>query len=113
MPKRSNDWGGDLPRPRRSAPCRLPAVKVTRRGLAGSGRGTSPSTRLRPEDLRAVHEQAAALLHSVVPDHPLVDGNKRLGLASLIALYAMNDLRLILTNDEPYELPHRSGEPFH
>jgi death-on-curing protein len=36
-----------------------------------------------------VHEKAAALLHSLARNHPLVDGNKRLALAATIAVYGM------------------------
>ncbi len=50
-----------------------------------------------------VHEKAAALLHSVVRNHALVDGNKRLGLAAVIAFYGVNGRRLTMTNDEAYE----------
>jgi death-on-curing protein len=48
--------------------------------------------------------KAAALLHSVARNHALVDGNKRLALASVIAFYGVNGRRLTLTNDEAYEL---------
>lgn len=51
-----------------------------------------------------VHEKAAALLHSLARTQALVDGNKRLGLASVIAVYGMNGFRLTFTNDEAYEL---------
>ena len=51
-----------------------------------------------------LHEKAAALLHSIVRSHALVDGNKRLGLAAMIAFYGMNGWRLTMTNDEAYEL---------
>ncbi len=51
-----------------------------------------------------IHEKAAALLHSVVRDHALVDGNKRLGLAAVIATYGLNGWRLTMTNDDAYEL---------
>jgi hypothetical protein len=34
----------------------------------------------------------------------LVDGNKRLALAAVIAFYGVNGRRLTLTNDEAYEL---------
>jgi death on curing protein len=51
-----------------------------------------------------LHEKAAALLHSVVRSRALVDGNKRLGLASVIAVYGMNGLRLTFTNDAAYDL---------
>lgn len=52
----------------------------------------------------SVHDKAAALLHSTVRNHALVDGNKRLGLAAVIAFYGTNGHRLTLTNDEAYEL---------
>ena len=48
--------------------------------------------------------KAAALLHSLARNHALVDGNKRLALAGLIAFYGMNGRRLTLTNDDAYEL---------
>lgn len=50
-----------------------------------------------------VHEKAAALLHSIVRNHALVDGNKRLGLAAVIAFYGVNGRRLTMTNDEAYD----------
>ena len=49
-------------------------------------------------------EKAAALLHSLARNHALVDGNKRLALAGLIAFLGMNGHRLRLTNDEAYDL---------
>ena len=48
--------------------------------------------------------KAAALLHSVARNHALIDGNKRLALASIIAFYGLNGRRLILTNDAVYDL---------
>lgn len=48
--------------------------------------------------------KAAALLHSLARNHALVDGNKRLALAATIAFYGINGRRLILTNDEAYDL---------
>jgi death-on-curing protein len=51
----------------------------------------------------SIHEKAAALLHSVVRNHALVDGNKRLGLAAVIATYGLNGWQLTMTNDEAYE----------
>lgn len=51
-----------------------------------------------------VHQKAAALLHSLVQNHPLVDGNKRLGLAATIVFYAVNGWRFEATNDEAYDL---------
>ena len=48
--------------------------------------------------------KAAALLHSLARNHALVDGNKRLALAAVIAFYGVNGRRLTLTNDEAYDL---------
>jgi death on curing protein len=48
--------------------------------------------------------KAAALLHSVARNHALVDGNKRLALAAVIAFYGVNGRRLTLTNDGAYDL---------
>lgn len=49
-------------------------------------------------------EKAAALLHSLARNHPLVDGNKRLALAATLAFLGVNGVRLTLTNDEAYRL---------
>ena len=48
--------------------------------------------------------KAAALLHSIARNHALIDGNKRLALAALIAFYGLNGCRLTLTNDAAYDL---------
>jgi death-on-curing protein len=48
--------------------------------------------------------KAAALLHSLARNHALIDGNKRLALAGVIAFYGFNGRRLTLTNDEAFEL---------
>ena len=48
--------------------------------------------------------KAAALLHSLARNHALVDGNKRLALAGVIAFHGVNGRRFTFTNDEAYEL---------
>ena len=48
--------------------------------------------------------KAAALLHSVARNHALIDGNKRLALAAVVAFYGLNGRRLTLTNDAAYDL---------
>lgn len=48
-------------------------------------------------------EKAAALVHSAVRNHALVDGNKRLGLMLLIVFLGVNGRALTMTNDEAYE----------
>jgi death-on-curing protein len=48
--------------------------------------------------------KAAALLHSIARNHALIDGNKRLALATVLAFCGLNGRRLTLTNDEAYDL---------
>ncbi len=48
--------------------------------------------------------KAAALLHSVVTNHALVDGNKRLGLVAVLLFYGMNGYDLTATEDERVDL---------
>ena len=52
----------------------------------------------------AILEKAGALIHSIARNHALVDGNKRLALASGIAFLGINGLRLTMSNDEAYDL---------
>lgn len=52
----------------------------------------------------SVHAKAAALLHSIARNHALIDGNKRLALAAVLAFCGLNGTRLVLSNDEAYEL---------
>ena len=48
--------------------------------------------------------KAAALLHSIARNHALIDGNKRLALAAVIAFHGLNGRRLTLTNDAAHNL---------
>ena len=48
--------------------------------------------------------KVASLVHSIARNHTLVDGNKRLALASAIAMLGLNGRRLALSNDEVYDL---------
>ena len=48
--------------------------------------------------------KAAALVHSIVTNHALVDGNKRLGLVALRLFVGMNDHDLVATQDEKFDL---------
>jgi death-on-curing protein len=51
-----------------------------------------------------LNAKAAGLLHSIARNHALIDGDKRLALAAVIAFYGLNGRRLTLTNDEAYDL---------
>lgn len=48
--------------------------------------------------------KAAALLHSIARNRALIEGDKRLALAAVIAFYGLNGRRLTLTNGEAYDL---------
>jgi death-on-curing protein len=48
--------------------------------------------------------KAAALLHSLAPNHPLVDGNKRLAWLATYVFLAKNDVVLDPGDDEAYAL---------
>ena len=48
-------------------------------------------------------EKAAALVHSAVRNHALVDGNKRLGLMLLVVFLGVNGVRLHASNDQAYD----------
>jgi len=51
-----------------------------------------------------VQGKAAALLHSLVCNHALVDGNKRLGLLATTVFLHINGLLLDLDDDEAFDL---------
>jgi death-on-curing protein len=73
-------------------------------GLLESALARPRSSAFAKDAYPTIHEKAAALLHSLVRNHALIDGNKRLALAATIAFYGMNGMSLTLTNDEAYEL---------
>lgn len=72
-------------------------------GLLGSA-AARPQTTVRGADAyRSLWEKAAALLQSLVKNHPLVDGNKRLGwLATAVFLEINNVTVTTISNDDVY-----------
>ena len=48
--------------------------------------------------------RAAVLLESIVRNHPLVDGNKRLGWLSTVVVYGLNGVTLEAPDDDAYDL---------
>ena len=73
-------------------------------GLLDSASARPRSTAFGGDAYPSLHDKAAALLHSMARTQPLVDGNKRLALAATIAFHGVNGVRLILSNDEAYDL---------
>jgi death on curing protein len=73
-------------------------------GLMESALARPQATAFGSDAYRDLDAKAAALLHSLARNHALVDGNKRLALAGVIAFYGVNGRRLTLTNDQAYDL---------
>lgn len=79
-------------------------------GKAGlRDRGALESAVARPamtfdgEDLyRDIAAKAAALLHSLVANHPFVDGNKRVGAHAAVVFLSVNDSTFACSPDELY-----------
>lgn len=79
-------------------------VQVRDAGLLESAAARPQATAFGSDAYPDLDSKAAALLHSLARNHALVDGNKRLALAAVIAFYGMNGRRLTLTNDAAYDL---------
>ena len=90
-----------MPRPRRCGDVLSWNIARCKRWSARPSGSTWRATAARSSWLDA---KAAALMHSLARNHALIDGNKRLALAAVIAFYGVNGRRLTLTNDEAYQL---------
>lgn len=53
---------------------------------------------------RGLPAKVAVMLRSLIKNHPLVDGNKRIGMASAFVFLAMNHRLLIASNQEMVDL---------
>lgn len=82
----------------------LGEVAVRDVGLLESALARPAASAFGEDAYPSVQAKAAALLHSIARNHALIDGNKRLALAAVIAFYGLNGKRLTLSNDETYEL---------
>src|SRR6266481_9300544 len=81
-----------------------PDMKIRDLGLLEAALARPQTTAFGADAYPTLDEKAAALLHSLARNHALIDGNKRLALAALIAFYGLNGRRLTLTNDKAYDL---------
>jgi len=81
----------------------LPTMLIKDAGLLESALGRPKASAFGADAYPDLHTKAAALVHSLAKNHALVDGNKRLALAGVIAFYGVNGLRLTMTNDEAYD----------
>ena len=79
-------------------------VAVRDYGLLEAAVTRSQATVFGKDAYPSLDAKAAALLHSLARNHALIDGNKRLALAGVIAFYGLNGRRLTFTNDQAYDL---------
>ena len=74
-------------------------------GLLGSAAARPQTTVFGQDAYPDLIEKAAALLQSIVNNHPLVDGNKRLGWLSTAVFLEINGVAASgIANDEVYDL---------
>lgn len=73
-------------------------------GLLSSALARPRATMYGVEAYPTLHEKAAALLVAVTSNHPLLDGNKRLGWVAVRLFYALNGHELSMPQDEAYDL---------
>jgi death-on-curing protein len=53
---------------------------------------------------RTIYDKAATLLFSMINNHPFLDGNKRMGLATTTVFQMLNGVMLCATKEESVEL---------
>lgn len=74
-------------------------------GLLGAAAARPQTTVFGEDAYPDVWEKAAALLQSIVKNHALVDGNKRLGWLATAVLLELNGIEAVRsTNDDVYDL---------
>jgi death-on-curing protein len=71
-----------------------PDAQVRDWGLLASAAARPQASAFGEDAYPDLVDKAAALLVSLVHNHPLVDGNKRLGWAATVVFLALNDLDL-------------------
>jgi death on curing protein len=79
-----------------------PGFEVRDHGLLEAALARPQTSVFGSDAYPTIEAKAAALVHSIVRNHALVDGNKRLGLSALLAFLGVNGWRLTMSNDEAY-----------
>jgi len=74
-------------------------------GLLGAAAARPQASAFGEDAYPDVWTKAGALLHSIVNNHPLIDGNKRLGWLAASVFLELNDASVrAAANDDVYEL---------
>ncbi len=73
-------------------------------GLLGSALARPHTTIMGADAYLTLEAKAAALLHSLVSNHALVDGNKRIAWHATVVFIGLNGYRLAMTQGQAFEL---------
>lgn len=73
-------------------------------GLLGSAAARPATTVFGEDAYPEFHDKAAALLHSLARNHPLVDGNKRLAWVATRLFYLANERVLDAPENDAFDL---------
>ena len=74
-------------------------------GLLGAAAARPKASAFGEDAYPEIWSKAGALLHSIVSNHPLVDGNKRLGWLATAVFLELNDASVsTAANDDVYDL---------
>ena len=73
-------------------------------GLLDSAAHRPQTSRFGDDAYPAIEEKAAVLLESIVRNHPLIDGNKRLGWIAAVMFLERNRRRVEAPLDDAYDL---------
>ncbi len=86
-----------------------PSVAVRDTGLLAAAAGRPAATFVGQEAYPRVEDKAAALLHSIVRNHALVDGNKRLAWLATYVFLDLNGVLLEAPDDDAFDLVMRAA----
>lgn len=82
----------------------LGCLAIREIGLLDSAAHRPRATAFGADAYPSLHQKAGVLLESIVRNHPLVDGNKRLGWLATYVFYGLNGYDLVAPDDDAYEL---------
>ena len=82
----------------------LGGLQVRDFGLLDSAAHRPQATAFGDDAYPDLNTKAAVLLESIVRNHPLVDGNKRLSWVAVVVFYGLNGLALRAPEDPAYDL---------
>jgi death-on-curing family protein len=73
-------------------------------GLLGSATHRPQVSVFGDDAYPSIDEKAATLLESLMRNHALVDGNKRIGWLATVVFYGLNEIILEAPDDDAYDL---------